>query len=50
MGRLEHFRGIVEADRTVAYFMYDPFAGGKMHPRGRVRATPEMAERAGEWR
>ncbi|MFZ9087199.1 MAG: hypothetical protein ACO3C6_11785, partial [Steroidobacteraceae bacterium] len=50
MGRIEHFRGIVEDDRTSTYHMYTPFAAGKVNPRGRVIPTVEIAAKAEEWR
>ena len=50
MGRLEHFRSVLEDTRSATYHMYTPFTGGTPHPRGRVKASPELLERGAEWR
>jgi len=42
MGRIEHFRGIVEDNRASTYHMYTPFAAGKANPRGSVIPTVEI--------
>jgi len=50
MGRVKHFRGIVEDNRTSTYHVYTPFAAGKANPRGRVIPTVEITSKADEWR
>jgi hypothetical protein len=49
MGRLEHFRGVLEGRRTTTYGMYGPLSLGRLHPMGLIARSPELLTRAREW-